>query len=323
MSPFMQANLDFLRALAELRTPLLDTLMALVTHLGEETLFMVIALAVFWCVDKRRGYYLLLVGFGGTVINQALKITFRIPRPWVLDPEFQIVEAARAQATGFSFPSGHTQNAVGTLGGLARTSQRLWVRVVCVAIALTVAFSRLYLGVHTPLDVGVSLLVAATLVFALAPALEEAKRRPHYMLHLWLVMLIPTALYLLYALHVRAGLGGTAELDSAVKNGWNLLGAVLGIVVTILVDEHYTRFETGAVWWAQLLKLALGLALVVAVRSGLKAPLRALFGANSVGDSIRYFCMVLMAGVLWPMSFRWFARLGGRSGLGSLERGQF
>ena len=56
------------------RTPVLDTVMSLVTHLGEETLFMVAALFVFWCVDKRRGYYLLAVGFVGTLVNQWLKI---------------------------------------------------------------------------------------------------------------------------------------------------------------------------------------------------------------------------------------------------------
>ena len=48
------------------RTPVLDVLMSLVTHLGEEACFMAAALLVLWCVDKRRGYYLLTVGFAGT-----------------------------------------------------------------------------------------------------------------------------------------------------------------------------------------------------------------------------------------------------------------
>ena len=69
-----------------IRTPVLDAVMSTVTHLGEETFFMLAALMVFWCVDKRRGYYLLTVGFVGTLINQWLKIACRIPRPWVLDP---------------------------------------------------------------------------------------------------------------------------------------------------------------------------------------------------------------------------------------------
>ncbi len=317
MSDFLSLNLSFLRALAALRTPLLDTLMSAVTHLGEETFFLVLALLVFWCVDKRRGYYLLLVGFAGTIINQMLKLAFHIPRPWVLDPDFQIVESARAQAAGFSFPSGHTQNAVGTFGSIARTSRRRWVRIVCVALALAVAFSRLYLGVHTPLDVGVSLLVAAALVFALAPVVEEAKRRPRYMLRVWLVMLLPGAVFLLYALRVRAGAAGDlTNYDSAVKNAWCMLGGVAGILAAIFVDDRFTRFETQAVWWAQGLKLALGLALVVAVKAGLKAPLYALLGQGSgPADGIRYCCVVLTAGVLWPMSFRFFSALGhGKSG---------
>ena len=87
-----------------IRSPVLDRVMLLLTCLGEETLFMAAALFVFWCRDKRRGYYLLSVGFAGTLINQWLKIVCRVPRPWVRDPDFTIVESARAGAGGYSFP---------------------------------------------------------------------------------------------------------------------------------------------------------------------------------------------------------------------------
>ena len=90
MTPFMEWNLNCLRAIAELRTPLLDTLMQGVTELGGETLFMLFMLVVFWCVDKNKGYFLMLLCFTGTAVNQMLKITFCIPRPWVLDPSFEI-----------------------------------------------------------------------------------------------------------------------------------------------------------------------------------------------------------------------------------------
>lgn len=73
-------------------------------------------------------------------MNQFLKLLFRIPRPWVRDPDFTIVESARAQATGYSFPSGHTQNAVATFGGIARSTRRPWVRWTCVAVLLAVSF---------------------------------------------------------------------------------------------------------------------------------------------------------------------------------------
>ena len=108
--------MQFLYFLEGLRTPFLDKFFALITHLGEETVFLAVAIIVFWCFSKYSGYYLLTAGFFGTMINQFLKLTCRIPRPWVKDPNFTIVEAARAEATGYSFPSGHTQNVTTTLG---------------------------------------------------------------------------------------------------------------------------------------------------------------------------------------------------------------
>ena len=156
-----------------IRNPVLDAFMSLVTHLGEETFFMIGALFVFWCVDKRKGYYLLSVGFVGILVNQWLKIICRVPRPWVRDPDFTIVESARAEAAGYSFPSGHTQTAVGFFGGVARFTGRLWLRLACLAAALLVPVSRMYLGVHTPADVGVSFVIAAVLVFVLYPLIES------------------------------------------------------------------------------------------------------------------------------------------------------
>ena len=311
MTPFMEWNLNCLRAIAELRTPLLDTLMQGVTELGGETLFMLFMLVVFWCVDKNKGYFLMLLCFTGTAVNQMLKITFCIPRPWVLDPSVEIVESARAGATGFSFPSGHTQNAVAAYGGMFCITKKLWVRVVCMALALLIPFSRLYLGVHTPLDVGVSFLIGWLLVLAFYPLLEEIGHRGEVLERIWLILLVPAALFLLYALRVRAGTSGdAANFDHAVKTAWSMLGLVLGAIISVFADRHYTRFETQAVWWAQILKVVLGLALTLAVRVALKAPLTAAFGANSVGDGIRYFAVVLMAGTLWPMTFGWFSLMG-------------
>ena len=79
--------MDFLLWLEALRNPVLDFLMQAVTYLGDEIFFILIALAVFWAVDKEEGYYLLFVGFFGTMINQFLKLLCRIPRPWVREPD--------------------------------------------------------------------------------------------------------------------------------------------------------------------------------------------------------------------------------------------
>ena len=92
--------MSFLYLLEKIRLPGLNELMLLVTQLGEETAFLVLALIMFWCVDKRRGYFVMAVGFMGTMVNQVLKLVCAVPRPWVLDPDFTILEQARDAASG-------------------------------------------------------------------------------------------------------------------------------------------------------------------------------------------------------------------------------
>ena len=65
--------MGFLYFLESIRIPFITELMLLITHLGEETALLVMALIVFWCVDKYRGYYLLGVGLFG---NMAKSVEF-------------------------------------------------------------------------------------------------------------------------------------------------------------------------------------------------------------------------------------------------------
>ena len=292
-----------LYALESIRVPWLDTAMAAITHLGEETVFMVAALFVFWCVSKRHGYYLLAIGFAGTVLNQFLKLLFRIPRPWVLDSNFTIVESARAQATGYSFPSGHSQNAIGTFGGIARFTRRKWVRAAAIVVAVLVPLSRMYLGVHTPLDVGVAAVIAVALVFALYPLMERSDSRHGVMGAVLAVMLALAVGYLLFvSLYPFPADVDAANLASGVENAWKLLGATVGMLVGWWLDVRFIHFDTRAVWYVQLIKLVGGLALLLGIRAALKAPLAAALGAGA-GGAVRYGVMVLFAAAVWPMVF--------------------
>ena len=303
--------MKLLYALQEIRNPALDAVLQLITRLGEETVFMVAAIVVFWCISKKGGYYLLSVGFLGTVANQWLKIVFRIPRPWVLDPNFEIVESAREAATGYSFPSGHTQSAVGTFGGIARMTEKKWLRWVCIAIALLVSFSRMYLGVHTPLDVGVSLVIATVLVLVFWPIVKKAEEKPSVMGWLLLGLLAFCGAFLAFlAVYPFPADVDADNLSHAVENAWKLTGAIGGMLIAWGVDRKYIRFEVKAVWWAQLLKVALGLGIVVGIKAGLKAPLIAILGNAGIANAVRYGLMVLFAGALWPLTFKFWGKLG-------------
>ena len=272
---------------------------------------MAAALLMFWCIDKRQGYYVFLVGAFGTICNQFLKLAFRIPRPWVLDPEFQIVEAARADATGYSFPSGHTQNIVGTTASLFACRKEKWVRIVCAVLMVLVPFSRMYLGVHTPLDVGVSFVLALALAAALYPAFrtEQAAKKTTP----W-ILLGAAALcggYLLYAsAQARcdwpAGSEDLANITHGLKNAYTMMGALLGFLIVYFADEKKLRFDVHAPFWGQVLKLVLGLALIVA----LKPLLVTLFAGSQAESFVRYFVIVIFAGIVWPLTFPFFAKIG-------------
>ncbi len=303
--------MEFLKLLESIRNPVLDAFFSTVTHLGEETLFILAGLIFFWCINKHKGYYLLSVGFAGTVLNQFMKLLFRIPRPWVQDESFTIVESARAEATGYSFPSGHTQTAVGVFGAIARFTKSLAARIVCIVICVLVPLSRMYLGVHTPLDVGVGALMALVLVFGLYPLINKAVQSRRGMR---IFLLSMTALGVAFLLFVQLFPFPT-DIDAenyahGVENAYKILGCVLGLFLAYEIDERWIRFETKGVWWAQILKLLLGLIPLLAIKEGLRAPLESLCGALPLADGLRYFLMVAFAGAVWPLTFRFFGKMG-------------
>jgi len=302
--------MQFLYLLESIRIPGLNEFMLAITQFGDETAFLVAALIVFWCVDKYWGYYVLGVGLSGTVISQFMKLLCRIPRPWLRDSEFTILEAAREGAGGYSFPSGHTQSAVGTFGSIAAATKQKVVRGVCIAIAVLVGFSRMYVGVHTPEDVLVGALISVVLIFVLRPMMLGQKKHT-YIPVVFGVMVVLSIGYLLYVELYDF----PADLDphnyqSALKNAYTLLGCMAGIWVVYIADEKKLKFSTNGVWWAQILKAAAGLAVVLLVKEGLRAPLEQLFGGHLISRSVRYFLIVVTAGILWPLSFRWFQKLG-------------
>ena len=303
--------MSLLYALEGIRTPFLDALFGAVTYLGDEIVYMALAVVVYWCFSKPLGYYILTGGFTGTILNQFMKITFRIPRPWVLDPEFEIVESAREAATGYSFPSGHTQNAFASFGSLAAWTKRRTLRVLCIAAVILVAFSRMYLGVHTPLDVGVAFAMGLVLTLALLPLFRNIEEHPGRMYGLIAGMIVLCVVYLLYVELWPFPAGVDAEnLASARENGYKLLGAASGMLLSFYLDRKYICFDVKAPLAGQLLKCVLGLAIVLAIKSGLKAPLAALLGGSGAADAARYFLIVLFAAGIWPMTFRFFASIG-------------
>lgn len=306
--------MDFLRWLEGIRVPGLNEFMLGITYLGDEIAFLVVALILFWCVDKRRGYYILAVGFMGTITSQFMKIWCRVPRPWYQDENFTILEQAREGAGGYSFPSGHTQSSIGTFGGIAVTSKRLLTRALCLAACVLVPFSRMYVGVHTPLDVAIGAVISVVLLLVMYPLVlgKDGKYLPYVMGVMTVIAVAYTAFMHLYRfpdeVYVVDPLTGTTPWLSATKNAYTLLGSLLGFLVVYTADQKWMHFSEKAVWWVQIIKVIAGLVLVLAVKEGLSAPFTNAFGYLP-GRAARYFILVIVAGIVWPLCFPWLNKL--------------
>ena len=116
-------------------------------------------------------------------------------------------------------------------------------------------------------------------------------------------------------------ISGDTSLDvenyhSALKNACTLLGCTVGLVLVWVVDTMFVNFDTKAPWYAQVIKAALGFAIVLLIKSGLSSPLTALFGNEYVARIVRYFLIVAFAGAVWPLTFKWFSTLK----IGFMER---
>ena len=305
--------MEFLHWLAAIRHPVLDAFFSVVTYLGSEIGLIAVGLLFFWCVGKKQGYYILFVGFTGTIFNQFFKLLFRVPRPWVLDPSFEPISSAVGDAGGYSFPSGHTQASVGLFGSMCMVLRRRLLRVLCLLPIVLVPFSRMYLGVHTPADVLFSLGLALLLVLVFHLVMEKAWGNHRRMALLLGATVLLAVAYLLFVLLFPFPADmDAANLASGRKNAFTLLGSLLGIALVYFVDERYLHFDTRAPLPGQIIKLVIGAALAFALKAGLKAPLTALLGID-LQNTVRYFLLVVFAGIVWQLTFPLFQRIGKKS----------
>lgn len=285
--------MEFLRVLEGIRTPILDTIFQFFTFFGEEMLVLAIVCIFYWCLNKKLAYQIGLTFFLSGLLLQSLKITFRIPRPWVLDPTFEAVPSAIPAATGYSFPSGHTMGATSLFTTMALTAKKKAFKIICIFLFLIVGFSRMYLGVHTPKDVivamGMSVIIA--LILQKVMALIQNTQKSNAVIGVILAVL--STLAIIYSLVLLSS--GTIDAPYAA-DCCKAAGAGLGFALGWFLERTYINFDTQAPMPKQILKLIVGLVITVL----LKIILKAILGSDILAEIVQYFVLVLWILAIYP-----------------------
>ena len=127
--------------------PALNPVFITITHLGSAVTVVFLGIVLYITGYRREGVLILVSATIGSIIVVTLKTIFQRPRPYLTLQEVIPLE----KAAGMSFPSGHSEKAFALASVLSKgnTTRKLVLYVYTISIA----FSRVYIGVNYPLDV--------------------------------------------------------------------------------------------------------------------------------------------------------------------------
>lgn len=289
--------MDFLRLLEGIRNPVLDSFFQWITYLGQEICILAVICLFYWCLDKNFAYRLGFIYFSAGLCIQTLKITFRIPRPWILNPEFHPVASAVPAATGYSFPSGHTQGGTCLFVPLALRSRKFWQKCLCILMFLAIGFSRMYLGVHTPKDVLTAMAVSlffTAIIWKFGDSLLEENRYTKMISVILLILSFLTAFYALVLFRQNI-----IEVKYAA-DCCKAAGAGLGFAAGFYLERTYLNFCSRCRNVSHLLqRMTVGLLLTLV----LKLTLKFFLGDTLFMELLQYFFVVLFVMYGYPFLF--------------------
>lgn len=273
--------------------------------------FLLIAL-IYWCMDKKAGTMILMnVGIGNLAM-QFCKNLFCVYRPWIRDNRIVPVGNSISTATGYSFPSGHCQIATSEFGSFALWQRkRKWFVALCIIVILFVAFSRNYLGVHTPQDVVAGVLLTIGVIWVDQKVLTWIERGKNRDITAFSVGMILCALYLLFITFKKYPLDyapdGSILTDPVemIAEGYSAASCAIGFFVGWIVERRFINFVPLKVWWHKLICFIIGGMALLVILNYVCEPLYDFLKQLStsgyyIGKLIYYIILFVFVMIVYP-----------------------
>lgn len=289
----MQFEFEIIKWFQDISNDFFDVLAEGITFFGEQYIMIVIIAFIYFVYNKRLGEAIAYSVFLSLNLNNAIKGMVKAKRPFQLDEA--IVPKRAHTATGFSFPSGHTQGAtvLYTSIGMKLKHKKLWI-VIIVGILL-VALSRVYLGVHFPHD------VVAGLLLGFACAILGTYLYDKFATNLknkLMMLLITALLYIPFAFIFYQPSFTDIEVYRDFYTG---LALFLGFIAAIYIENKYVNFDCKSPMKVKLIRYFIALLIFVVTQMGLKI----IFPNDNIFfDILRYFLVTFVPMGLYPLTFK-------------------
>lgn len=220
----MGSQLDILMYLQSIRNELLTGIFTFFTICTEVPVITVLTGVIYWCINKKAGQRTIFALCGSLNINAGVKNYVKMPRPIGTDG----LQSLRIEtATGYSFPSGHTQTSTTFWTSMMYLFRKSWIYIIGILMIIGAGISRLYLGVHWPMDVIVAWgfgIVLSIIFIKLFDYIDDSK---NYYILVVLMLVFGVCTYFI---------GG--------EDLYKMFGLYTGFALGYMVEDTFINFST-------------------------------------------------------------------------------
>lgn len=222
-----------------IQNPLLNNFFIFITLFGEEYFIIPVIALFYWCISKEKGIIIAVSYLSSMLINDFLKIAVHAQRPFEVLNDLSPIRVHTA--TGYSFPSGHTQGAASIFTLLSLTIRKKTFTILSAAVIFLVGISRLYLNVHWPLDVAAAWILGIGISVFLFNTLTRLNKEKH---DSFLKMLILTAsvsfIISLTAFIIKYSIYDALKISNIIT----ISGVSIGTISGYILDFKTLNFKT-------------------------------------------------------------------------------
>jgi membrane-associated phospholipid phosphatase len=283
-------EIKIINDIRETITPFLDKIFEIITILGEQSILILLLLGIYFIYSKREGQKIAFSIFTSLLLNNALKIAIQRIRPF--EHPGHNYEATRLDtATGYSFPSGHTQNSAVSYTAIGLSVKKKWLWITIIVLITLIGISRVALGVHYPTDVIAGAALGIGCAFLGRYLFEKCEKSYTKELILYgITILIFLPFVFIYWKKAMTN-------PDKFKDFYTSFSFFIGFVAAIILERKFVGFECNCCLKLRIVRFLIALVIVVAIQFGLGV----LLPEGLIFSMLRYFLLSYITLGIYPI----------------------